>query len=64
MNRYFTINRKQQAQFLGDTWVLQRKVVQNVRRLRVSVEQYAPVLIQRQVRNVEVVRPIYVFAPY
>ena len=64
VNKYFTINRKQQAQFLGDTWVLQRKVVQNVRRLRVSVEQYAPVLIQRQVRNVKVVRPIYIFAPY
>ena len=63
VNKYFTINRKQQAQFLGDTWVLQRKVVQNVRRLRVSVEQFAPVLIQRQVRNVKVVRPIYVFSP-
>ena len=64
VNKYFTVNRKHQAQFLGDTWLLQRKVVQNVRRLRVSVEQYAPVLIQRQVRNVKVVRPIYVFAPY
>ena len=64
VNKYFTINRKQQAQFLGDTWVLQRKVSRNVKNLRVSVEQYTPVLIQRQVRNVKVVRPIYVFAPY
>ena len=64
VNKYFTINRKQQAQFMGDTWVLQRKVSRNVRNLRVSVEQFAPVLIQRQVRNVKVVRPIYVFAPY
>ena len=64
VNKYYTINRKQQAQFLGDTWVTQRKITQNVRRLSVSVEQYAPVLIQRQVRNVKVVRPIYVFAPY
>ena len=64
VNKYFTINRKQQAQFLGDTWVTQRKVTQNVRRLSVSVEQYAPVLIQRQARNVKVVRPIYVFSPY
>jgi len=64
VNKYFTINRKQQAQFLGDTWVLQRTTQKQVRNLRVSVEQYAPVLIQRQVRNVKVVRPIYVFAPY
>ena len=64
VNKYFTINRKQQPQFLGDTWVLQRKVSQSVRNLRVSVEQFAPVLIQRQVRNVKIVRPIYVFAPY
>ena len=64
VNKYFTVNRKQQAQFLGDTWVLQRTTQKQVRNLRVSVEQYAPVLIQRQVRNVKVVRPIYVFAPY
>ena len=64
VNKYFTVNRQQQAQHLGDTWVLQRKVSKHVRNLRVSVEQFAPVLIQRQVRNVKVVRPIYVFAPY
>ena len=64
VNKYFTINRKQQAQFLGDTWVLQRTTQKQVKNLRVSIEQYAPVLIQRQVRNVKVVRPIYVFAPY
>ena len=64
VNKYFTVNRKQQAQFLGDTWVLQRTTQKQVKNLRVSVEQYAPVLIQRQVRNVQVVRPIYVFAPY
>ena len=57
-NKYVTINRKQEAQFQGDTWVLQRKMSRNVRNLKVSVEQYAPVMIQRQasrnVRNVKV----------
>ena len=42
VNKYFTINRKQQAQFLGDTWVLQRKVVQNVKRLRSASSSLRP----------------------
>ena len=57
VNKYVTINRKQEAQFQGDTWVLQRKMSQNVRNLKVSVEQYAPVLNQRKVsRNVRNVK--------
>ena len=63
VNKYYTIHRKQQAQLLGDTWLQQRRVAKTVRNLRVSVEQFAPVLIQRQVRNVKVVRPVYIFAP-
>ena len=49
VNKYVTINRTQQAQFQGDTWLLQKKVAQNVRNLKVSVEQFAPVLSQRKV---------------
>ena len=56
-NNYVTINRTQQAQFQGDTWLLQKKVAQNVRNLKVSVEQFAPVLNQRKVsRNVRNVK--------
>ena len=64
VNKYYTINRKQNMQALGDTWVLQRKVSQNVTHRRISVEQYAPVLLQRTRIIQKITRPIYIFAPY
>ena len=64
MNKYYTINRRQKTELLGDTHVFVRKTVKQTRNLRVNVETYAPVLIQRQVRNVKVTRLVHIFAPY
>ena len=38
--------------------------LQNVREhYRTSVEVYAPVMYQKRVQNIKVIRPVYIFAP-
>ena len=62
VNKFYTINRKQTMQALGDTHVLVRKSTKQVRNLRVNVETYAPTLLQRTKVTQKVTRPIYIFA--
>ena len=63
VNRYTTTNRKSFLTQQNDLHVYQRNL-QNVRKqYRSSVEIYAPVLYQKRVQNVKVIRPVYIFAP-
>ena len=63
VNRYTTTYKKHFLTQQSDLHVFQRNL-QNVRKqYRTSVEIYAPVLYQKQVQNLKVVRPVYIFAP-
>ena len=63
VNRYTTTYKKSFLTQQSDLHVFQRNL-QNVRKqYRTSVGVYAPVLHQKRVQNVKVVRPVYIFAP-
>ena len=63
VNRYTTTYRNNFLTQQSHLHVYQRNL-QNVRKqYRKSVEIYAPVLYQKRVQNVKVVRPVYIFAP-
>ena len=63
VNRYTTAYRKSFLTQQSDLHVYQRNL-QNVRKqYRTSVEIYAPVMYQKRVQDVKVVRPVYIFAP-
>ena len=63
VNRYTTTYRKSFLTQQSDLHVFQRNL-QNVRKqYRTSVETYAPVLHQKRVQNMKVVRPVCRFAP-
>ena len=63
VNRYTTTYKNKFLTQQSDLHVFQRKL-QNVRKqYRTSEEIYAPVLYQKRVQNVKVVRPVYIFAP-
>jgi len=63
VNRYTTTYKKNFLTQQSDLHVFQRNL-QNVRKqYRTSVEIYAPVLYQKRVQNLKVVRPVYIFAP-
>ena len=65
INKFYTIHRRQKTELLGDTHVIVRKTVKQVRNVRVHVETYAPTLLQRTRVTQKVTRPIYIFAtPY
>ena len=63
VNRYTTTYKKSFLTQQSDLHLYQRNL-QNVRKqYRTSVEIYAPVLYQKRVQNLKVVRPVYIFAP-
>ena len=62
INKYYTIHRRQKTELLGDTHVIVRKTVKQVRNMRVYVETYAPTLLQRTRVTQKITRPIYIFA--
>ena len=63
VNRYTTTLRKNFVTQQSDPHVYQRNL-QNVRKqYRTSVEVYAPVLYQKRVQNIKVIRPVYICAP-
>ena len=64
VNKYYTINRTQQAIFNGDTHLLNRQVTKNIKNQRVVIEQHAPITIQRTKVVKSITRPIYIFNPY
>ena len=65
INKYYTINRRQKTEVLGDTHVLVRKTTRQVRNVRVHVETTVPVLLQRTRVSQHITRPVHVetFAP-
>jgi len=63
VNRYTMTLRKNFVTQQSDLHVYQRNL-QNVRKqYRTSVEVYAPVMYQKRVQNIKVIRPVYIFAP-
>ena len=62
INKYYTIHRRQKTELLGDTHVIVRKTVKQVRNVRVHVETSAPTLLQRTRVTQKITRPIYIFA--
>ena len=63
VNKYYTINRTQQAVFNGETHLLNRQVTKNIKHQRVMIEQFAPITIRRTKVTNKVTRPIYIFSP-
>ena len=63
VNKYYTINRTQQAVFNGDTQLLNRQVIKKTRNQRVTIEQHAPITIHRTKVTNKIARPIYIFNP-
>ena len=63
VNRYTTTNRKSVLTQQRDLHVYQRNLQKVIKQYWSSVEIYAPVLYQKRVTNLKVVRPMYIFAP-
>jgi hypothetical protein len=47
VNKYYTINRRQKTELLGDTHVFVRKTAKSTRNVQLNVETFAPTLLQR-----------------
>ena len=62
-NRYTTTNRKRFLMQQSDLHVYQRNLLNVSKQYRNIVEIYAPVLYQKRVTNLKVIRPVYIFAP-
>ena len=63
VNSYTTTNRKSFLTQQSDLHVYQRNLLKVNKQYRNIVEIYAPVLYQKQVTNLKVIRPVYIFAP-
>ena len=63
VNRYTTTYKKSFLTQQSDLHVYQRNLQNVKKQYRTSVEIYAPVLYQKRVQNLKVVRPVYIFAP-
>ena len=63
VNKYYTINRTQQAVFNGDTQLLNKQITKKIRNQRVTIEQHAPITIRRTKVTNKITRPIYIFSP-
>ena len=63
VNRYTTTYNHNFLTQQSDLHVYQRNLQNVKKQYRTSVEIYAPVLYQKRVQNLKVVRPVYIFAP-
>ena len=63
VNRYTTTYKNNFLTQQSDLHVFQRNLQDVRKQYRTSVEVYAPVLYQKRVQNIKVVRPVYIFAP-